>query len=113
MNIDYNHKVFRAISNTETGEVDEGTRFYYFQQGQVIWATYKGAQILFGTITGIVSEDSSLDFAYQHINTNQQIRTGRCKSTPEIVANGKIRLREIWRWTDGTEGQGKSIIEEI
>ncbi len=113
MTINYNHKIFRAVSNTPGGEVDAETRFYYYQRDQILWATYQGPQILFGTITGVVAEDGALDFAYQHINADLQIKTGRCQSTPEITVDGKIRLQEKWQWTDGSHGSGESIIEEI
>lgn len=39
--------------------------------------------------------------------------TGVCKSIPEILSNGKIRLYEKWKWTSGDKSEGKSIIEEI
>jgi hypothetical protein len=39
--------------------------------------------------------------------------TGICKSKPQILENGKIRLHELWEWTSDDKSMGKSIIEEI
>jgi len=39
--------------------------------------------------------------------------TGICKSKPEILPNGKIRLHERWQWTSGDLSLGQSIIEEL
>jgi len=113
LKINYNNKVFKAISNSDGGEVDEQTRFYYYQKDEILWATYSGTVIKFGTITGIVSERGELDFRYQHVNQNLEIKTGRCRSTPTIMENGKIRLHESWQWTDTDDSQGESIIEEV
>lgn len=66
-----------------------------------------------GHLLGIVLEDGSLDFAYHQINFDGMVRTGRCKSKPEILADGRIRLHESWQWTSDDLSQGTSIIEEV
>jgi hypothetical protein len=40
-------------------------------------------------------------------------KSGRCQSRPELLSNGRVRLHERWQWTDGADGHGESIIEEI
>jgi len=40
------------------------------------------------------TENGELDFCYQHINVQNQIRVGVCHSVPEVLENGKIRLYE-------------------
>jgi hypothetical protein len=32
---------------------------------------------------------------------------------PEVLPDGKIRLRENWQWTSGDFSEGESVIEEI
>jgi hypothetical protein len=49
---------------------------------------------------------------YHQINDNDELMTGICFSTPEILENGKIRLHESWEWTSGDQSKGTSIIEE-
>ncbi|WP_262503030.1 hypothetical protein [Polaribacter glomeratus] len=38
--------------------------------------------------------------------------TGICKSIPEILENGKIRLHKSWKWTSADNSKGQSIIVE-
>ena len=112
--INYNNKTFKAISNSESGEVDENTTFHYYQKDNIVWGTYNGSNIKFGTLTGIVHDkNDSLHFAYQHVNNNNELMTGKCTSSPEVMPNGKLRLHEKWQWTCKDHSTGESIIEEI
>ena len=43
---------------------------------------------------------------------NGEFKTGKCKSTIEVV-NNKIRLKEEWEWTCDDYSKGKSELEEI
>jgi len=42
----------------------------------------------------LVDVAGKLDMRYQHVNNQNQLMTGICTSTPEILPNGKIRLHE-------------------
>lgn len=53
-----------------------------------------------------------LDFYYTHINTNNQLKVGKCHSIPRILDNGKLELTENWKWLNGDESEGKSTIIE-
>lgn len=61
----------------------------------------------------MVREDSCLEFRYNHVNSKNEIRGGKCVSTPEILPDGRIRLYEIWKWLDAEATEGSSIIEEV
>ena len=113
MKFNYNNKTFTSISNSGSGEVDGETRFSYKQTDNVLWATYSGGAIKFGTLTGLVHEDGSLDFRYSHVNRDDVIMTGCCLSTPEILPDGRIQLHEKWQWTSGDMSAGESIVEEL
>jgi len=39
--------------------------------------------------------------------------TGICRSTPQTLADGRIRLHEKWQWTCGDLSLGESVVEEI
>lgn len=112
MKINYHKKRFRAVSNSETGEVDEKTLFHYSQDGDLIWAVYQGSKIKLGTITGVVNEDNSLEFSYQHVNEDGHIRSGKCTSRPEVLEDGRVVLHESWKWDDAEEA-GESVVEEV
>ena len=109
----YHDKRFRSVSNTSSGEVSEETTFYYQQNGSVISARYEGGNIREGNLLGEVEPDGTIQMSYQHWNIDDEFRAGICTSRPERLANGKIRLYESWEWTNGIEGRGQSIIEEV
>ena len=111
--INYDKRVFKSVQNSETGEVSAETRFYYHQKENLVWATYEGGAIVFGNLIAKVLDDNSLEVRYQHLNAQGELMTGKCVSTPEILANGKIRLFERWQWTNGDFSSGESVIEEI
>ena len=111
--INYDNKKFKAVSNSDNGEVEEGMIFNYQQDGNILSCSYAGASIRKGQLLGKVLEDGSLDFRYQQMSTSGDLMTGMCKSVPEILENGKIRLYETWEWTSGDCSNGTSILEEV
>lgn len=111
--MNYNNKIFRPINNSENGETSEETIFHYKQSGQILTCTYSGGKITKGQLIGLVDDKGNIDMRYQQINTIGHIKTGVCKSRPEILKSGKIRLYEEWQWTTGDKTSGHSIIEEI
>ncbi|MCE6990910.1 n-acetylglutamate synthase [Dyadobacter sp. CY323] len=110
--INYNNKVFVAVSNSENGEVESGMEFLYHQSGNIVTSTYHGDTILYGHLIAVVDSDSNLDMRYHQINQKGEIMTGICKSTAEIMPNGKVRLHEKWKWTSGDFSEGDSVLEE-
>ncbi|WP_413513609.1 n-acetylglutamate synthase [Myroides odoratus] len=110
--INYNNKTFRPISNTENGETSKDTIFHYQQEGNILTSEYKGGKIKKGHLIGLVDESGNIDMRYHQINTDGELMTGICKSTPEVLQNGKIRLHEVWTWTSGDQSKGTSILEE-
>ena len=113
MRLDYNDRLFRASTHSSGGEVDDQTLFSYRQYGEVVWATYQGGAIAFGTMVGVIRNDDTLDLRYQHVSTRGEIRSGRCRSTPEVLADGRVRLHEAWEWTEGAVGAGTSTVEQV
>ncbi len=110
--MNYNNKVFKPISNTENGETSNETIFQYKQVGNIVTATYSGGKIIQGHLIGLVDSFGNIEMRYHQVNEKNELMTGICKSTPEILANGKIRLHEAWEWTSGDKSTGTSIIEE-
>lgn len=110
--IDYNGKKFRPIENSENAETSDETVFEYVQTGNILTAEYAGGQIKKGHLIGLVDEYGNIDMRYHQVNNRGEMMTGRCRSKPEIMNNGKIRLHESWEWTSGDKSKGRSIIEE-
>jgi hypothetical protein len=111
--INYHDKKFSVVSNSETGETNSDTIFHYQQERNIVWAKYQGGKVQFGSLIGIVSDEGQIDMRYQQVNEKGGLMTGKCVSTPEVLADGRIRLHEVWKWTSGDLSEGKSIIEEL
>ena len=110
--MNYHNKIFRPISNTANGETSEQTVFHYIQTGNILTAEYAGGKIKKGHLIGLVDELGNIDMRYHQVNDKGELMTGICRSTPELLPNGKIRLHERWEWTSGDQSKGTSIIEE-
>ena len=119
--MNYDGKTFCSVTNTTNGEVSADTTFHYHQDGSIVWAEYSGGSIVRGTVIAKVilsdnqtdEEVGSLDMRYQHVNTDGELMTGRCRSTPERLPDGRLRLHEKWKWTSGDGSEGESIVEEV
>ena len=111
--LNFHDRYFVPVVNSEHGEVDDRTIFHYRQQGDLLWGTYSGGSVRFGTLIARVQEDGVLDMRYQHMNEAGELMTGVCRSVPELLADGRIRLHESWRWTCGSGEAGESIVEQI
>ena len=111
--MNYNDKVFRPTSNTKNGETSSETIFHYKQVDNVLTSEYSGGKIKKGHLIGLVDKNGNIEMRYHQVNDKGELMTGICKSKPEILENGKIRLHENWEWTSGDKSKGQSIIEEI
>ena len=110
---DYDDRVFRSVANSEGGDVNGETTFHYHQRDDVVWATYAGGEVVLGTLVAKVDTHGNLDMRYQHVSADGTFKSGRCQSRPERLSDGRLRMHERWQWTDGAEGHGESIVEEV
>jgi hypothetical protein len=113
MNVSYDGRVFRTVVNAETGDVTTETLFTYHQHGKIVWATYEGGGVTFGTLVALAASDGRLDMRYQHVSSKGELMTGVCRSVPEVLSDGRLRVHETWRWTCGDHSSGTSVIEEV
>ncbi len=111
--INYDGRKFASVQNSVSGEVSAETVFHYHHKEDLVWAEYEGGDIVFGNLIAKVLENGDLEMRYQHLNKQGALMTGVCHSTPEILADGRLRLFEKWQWTSGDLTKGESIIEEI
>ncbi len=110
--INYDGRIFIVEANSENGELCRETIFKYHQNGNQFWAEYDGGSVIIGHILGIVSDTVNLKFYYHHINKQNDLRIGYCESTPIIDGAGKIKLYENWKWLNGDESKGTSVLIE-
>jgi hypothetical protein len=113
VSLSYDGRIFRSLENSAGSDVDGGTTFHYRQEGEVVWATYAGGAVRFGTLLARADAAGNLDMRYQHLASDGSFKTGRCQSRPERLADGRLRVHERWQWTDGAQGEGVSVIEEV
>ncbi|MEO8585423.1 MAG: n-acetylglutamate synthase [Acidobacteriota bacterium] len=111
--IDFDGRRFRTVQNSDAGESSSETVFRYRQKGSVVWATYHGGNVSFGTLLARVVAGGRLEMVYQHLNKNGDFRTGRCRARVEVLGDGRYRLHEFWEWTSGASGKGRSVTEEV
>jgi len=108
----YDGRVFGLVENSDHGDNRPGVTFLYRQVGNRVWATYGGGEVKFGALVARVEPDGQLDMRYQHWGPGGT-RTGQCRSTPEWLPDGRLRLVEEWQWTNGDRTAGRGVIEEI
>ena len=111
--INYNGKRFRPVQNTANGETSAETIFHYRQEGNVLTSTYSGGRIVSGHLIALVDEEGCIDMRYHQVNDRGELMTGTCRSLPELLPEGRIRLHESWQWTSGDRSSGSSVLEEI
>jgi hypothetical protein len=111
--INYHDRRFRPVSNTENGETSAETVFHYRQVGNILTSVYSGGRIRHGHLIGLVDAQGRIDMRYHQVNDRDELMTGICHSTPEVLANGKVRLHEEWQWTSGDKSRGSSVLEEL
>ncbi len=105
-------KIFRSVSNSDNGEVGADTVFHYHQSGNIVSAEYSGGDVVTGHLIANVLPGGQLDMRYHHINRDGEIMIGKCLSTPEITAAGKLMFKERWQWLCGDRSSGYSEIIE-
>jgi hypothetical protein len=111
--VNYEGRTFRSISSSGGGDVGAATTFHYHQEGDLVWATYAGGAVRLGTLLATTDAQGNLEMRYQHVGADGAFKAGRCQSRPELLPDGRVRLHERWRWTDGASGEGQSVVEEI
>ncbi|MFB5663489.1 n-acetylglutamate synthase [Alteribacillus sp. HJP-4] len=111
--INYDGRTFVSKFNSFNGEVSSSTYFHYKQEDNMLTADYSGGEIVTGRIIGLVHDDGTLAFRYNHITSARELRGGECTSTPKILKDGRIRLHENWKWLDKEQLTGHSIVEEV
>jgi hypothetical protein len=101
---------FRLISDAQ-GEVGTDTEFDFHDEGDYVWASYRGGTVRAGWLIGIVS-GASFKFRYVHLNLEGETSSGRSMDQIEVLDDGRMRLHENWAW-ESREGAGRSVLEEV
>ncbi|MEU4803943.1 hypothetical protein [Actinosynnema sp. NPDC023587] len=108
--INYNGKRFRPVAD---GAPEESRVAVYHQDGDLLWGEFLGGKARRGALTGTAGADGSLDFAYCMVLDDGDVVSGHCRSTPNVLSDGRIRLDEVWERFGAHASSGVSVIEEI
>ncbi|MEA2143744.1 MAG: hypothetical protein QOI64_2174 [Solirubrobacteraceae bacterium] len=109
MRIDYDGRRFRPVGAAAV----DGVVARYRQDGDLLRGEYSGGDARQGTLVGTCAPDGTLRFAYCHVGVGGAIVCGSCVSTPDLLTDGRVRLREQWvRYGEHAE-QGVSWLEEL
>lgn len=110
MTIDYGGRCFRPAA----GAAGEETRVArYHQDGGLLWGEFTGGRARRGALTGTCAPDGTLDFAYCMVLDDGEVISGRCRSTPTVLPDDRIRLHEVWERYGPHASRGESTLEEI
>ena len=109
----YGGRLFRPVETQGNSQTGSDTIFKYEQKGDLLTGKYSGGDILYGHLIGSVDDRGKINMRYHHMTVDGILMTGKCRSRPEILDNGKIRLHERWQWTCGDFSKGRSTLEEI
>lgn len=111
--INLNNRVFKALVNSDNGEVNESTLFSYYQDKNMIWADYSGGEILKGHLLGKQVASSKFEFFYHHLNMYEEMKVGKCTSEAILADDGRVKLLEKWQWLCDDMSSGTSELIEI
>ena len=106
--VDYDGRRFRSADHAADEDAPVG---HYHQDGSLVWAEFSGAAVRAGRLVGARRPDGTIDAAYCMVTLTGGTIAGTCVSTPAVLPDGRVRLTENWRRSDGSSGV--SHIEEI
>lgn len=108
--INYNGKRFRPAAD---GTGTESRVAVYQQDGDLLWGEFTGGRARHGALVGRSAPDDTLDFAYCMVLDGGEVISGHCVSTPLVLDDGRIQLREVWERYGPHADNGVSFLEEI
>jgi Ala-tRNA(Pro) deacylase len=108
--INYDGRRFRPITH---GVHADAAVALYRQEGGLVWAEFTGGEVRKGSLSGLRAANGNLEFTYSMVLADGEVVAGRCRSTPQILADGRIRLHETWERYGPHADSGVSVLDEI
>jgi hypothetical protein len=104
--IDYDGRRFRLAGD------DAAAVAVYHQDGDVVWAEVAGGTVRRGSLAG-VNSDGTLHLGYTIVLASGEVVCGHTVNTPEVGADGRVRLREAWQRFRPVAASGVSYLDEL
>jgi hypothetical protein len=108
MVIDYDGRRFHPAEDGETDRLA-----VYRQDGDLVWGEFTGGHARRGSLAGTCTPDGRLDFAYCMVLETGEVISGRCRSVPSVLDDGRIQLDETWQRFGDHPGTGVSRLYEV
>jgi hypothetical protein len=86
---------------------------HYRQREDLVWGEFSGGEVRHGSLVGTSTPDGRLRFAYCMVLDSGKVITGFCRSVPEVLDDGRIRLTEHWERYGPEASTGISALEEL
>lgn len=103
-------RTFSPPDDVTGGDVGVSTVFHFHQEDDMVWAEYAGGRVrkgfLVGHTNGVYAE-----FRYAQLLTDGTTANGWSRDRIELLADGRVRLHEAWRW-ESKIGAGTSVLDE-
>lgn len=113
MAIDLQGKRLRLTTNSSAGVARAGETIFLFEQrGDVFWGTYHGGHIARGVLVGRHTGAEAV-FWFQQLSEDGSYRAGVATSVIETAPDGRVLMRDRWRYTEGAVGEGDAVLVEI
>jgi len=100
-----------GVENSGSGEVSGDTVFEFEQDGDRLYASYAGGDVVDGHLVGTF-DGEQWDIRYAQINSADETATGHSVGTVALLDDGRVRVEDEWEW-ESREGSGRSVLEEI
>jgi hypothetical protein len=109
MLIDYDGRRFSPVTD------EPGARpvAHYRQVGDLVWGEFAGGGVRHGSLTGTCAPDGEISFAYCMTRAGGEVIAGRCRSVPQLLPDGRVRLTEYWERFTPVRSSGVSALEEL
>lgn len=114
--IDYDGKRFRKVLESGTGgpaEPGDAPVAVYHQDGDLVWAEFRGGDVRRGSLAGTRDEAGTLVLSYSMVLSTGEVISGRSTNVPEVLDDGRLRLHETWVRHEPHAASGLSCIEEV
>ncbi len=106
--INYDGREFRSLDPAEASAIAR-----YHQDGDLLWGDFAGGSVRHGSLAGRTLAGDELEFAYSCVLITGEVISGRCRSSPQLLADGRLRLSESWIRYGADASTGTSQIEQL
>lgn len=110
--INYDGRRFSPVAERADESGDKPVACYH-QKGDLVWGEFSGGDVRHGSLAGVGTPDGAIEFGYTMVTDAGEVVVGRCRSVPEVLADGRIRLTEWWERFGARADSGVSYLEEL